>query len=175
MAPVLGFIFLVVPLVELAVIIEVGQRIGVLNTVAVLIGISIAGAVLAKREGVAVWTRFRAAIQRGEVPSNEIVDGFCVLLGAALLLTPGFLTDLLGLALLFPLSRALIRRWLRAGAGMAFLRRFPFARAFANRSTVVRPDGQRAGSYRVVEGTVIRDASEPTQREGEGGSTTQQG
>lgn len=165
MAPLLGFVFLVVPLVELAVIIEVGQRIGALNTVAALIGISVAGAVLAKREGVAVWTRFRAAIQRGEVPSDEIVDGFCVLFGAALLLTPGFLTDLLGLALLFPLSRAVVRRWLRAGAGMAFLRRFPFARGFTVKSTVVRPDGTRGGSYRVVEGKVLNEPSEPAPRE----------
>lgn len=126
---ILGFLFLVLPLIELAVLIEVGQKIGALPTIALLVIVSIAGAVLAKREGVAVWRRFQSALQRGEVPSTEVFDGALVLFGAALLLTPGFITDILGLALLLPPSRAAVRRSLIKGGKFMLFKRFPIAAA----------------------------------------------
>lgn len=109
-------LFLVVPFAELAVIVVVADRMGIFQTIGLLIVVSIVGSVLAKREGVEVWSRFRAALARGEVPSGEVLDGFLVLLGAALLLTPGFLTDVAGLLLLFPWSRAGLKRAVSSAA-----------------------------------------------------------
>ncbi len=125
--PVIGLLlfvlFIVVPIAELAVIIMVGEAIGVLPTILALLASGIVGAALAKREGTAVWSRFKATMKQGQVPSDEIVDGFLVLLGGALLLTPGFITDALGLALLFPLTRKGFKRMaLRAGKALLFVR-----------------------------------------------------
>lgn len=125
MPAILGFLFLVVPLIELAVLIEVGQRIGALNTIVLLIIISIAGAVMAKREGMAVWRRFRTGLERGQMPSTEILDGVLVIFAGALLLTPGFITDILALALLLPPSRAFVRRSLVRGGRWFFVKRYP--------------------------------------------------
>jgi UPF0716 protein FxsA len=107
---VLALLFLVVPLVELFVIIQVGQSIGALNVIALLIVMSVAGGWLMKREGLGVLRRVQDQLQRGTVPGRELVDGFLILFGGALMLTPGFLTDILGLALLLPPVRAVIRR-----------------------------------------------------------------
>ncbi len=109
MAVVLLLVFVVVPIVELAVIIQVGQSIGVLNTIGLLILVGAVGAWLAKREGLAVYRRFRRQVEAGVVPGREIADGFMVLMAGALLLTPGFVTDILGLLLLLPPVRAAIR------------------------------------------------------------------
>lgn len=126
MAAFLALLFVAVPLAEIAVLIQVGQLLGVLPTILLLVFFSVAGAVITKREGMAVWRRFKETLARGEAPSGEIADGFLVLLGGALLLTPGFLTDVLGLALVFPLSRAAVKRSLRRGTGWFVLKRFPF-------------------------------------------------
>ena len=109
MVGVLALVFLVVPLAELYVIIQVGQAFGALNTIALLIVVGAAGAWLAKREGVSVWRRFQRQVQSGAVPGKEIADGVMILFAAALLMTPGFLTDLLGIALLMPPVRAVVR------------------------------------------------------------------
>lgn len=122
---ILALLFLVIPILEIAVLIQVGEVIGFLPTFILLIGISIAGGVLAKREGMAVFRRFQSALARGEMPSKEIIDGVLILFGAALLLTPGFLTDFLGLALLIPPSRAVVRRSSTKGVGWLAAKRFP--------------------------------------------------
>ena len=108
--PLLVLLFIVVPLAELYVIIQVGQAIGVLPTIAILLVDSLVGSWLLRQQGRAAWRRFNVALQAGRAPANETVDGALILFGGALLLTPGFLTDLLGLALLLPPSRALVRR-----------------------------------------------------------------
>lgn len=105
----LALAFLVVPFAELFLIIEVGSAIGALPTVGLLILVSVLGAVLVKREGLGVWRRARAQIQAGAVPGVELVDGVMILVAGALLLTPGFLTDGLGIALLVPPIRAALR------------------------------------------------------------------
>ncbi len=109
MAVLLALIFLVIPILELAVIIQVGQSLGALNTVGLLVLIGIAGAWLVKREGLGVWRRFNAQVRAGAVPTREIADGVLIIFAGALLLTPGFLTDVLGLLLLFPPVRAAVR------------------------------------------------------------------
>jgi UPF0716 protein FxsA len=106
----LAILFIVVPIVELAVIIQVGQSIGVLNTIAALIIVSAVGAWLVKREGMGVWTRFQRQVQMGVVPGREIADGVLIMFAGALLLTPGFLSDILGILLLLPPVRAAVRK-----------------------------------------------------------------
>lgn len=110
---VLALAFFVVPLVELALIIKVGAEIGVLNTVGLLILSSIVGGWLMKREGLGVVRRIQASVAAGRVPGAELVDAFLILFGGALMLAPGFLTDLAGMALLLPPVRALVRGVLR--------------------------------------------------------------
>lgn len=106
---VLALLFLVVPVLELYVIIQVGQAIGAVNVILLLLAMSILGGWLMKREGMGVLRRFQAQVQRGEIPTTEIVNGFLILFGGALMLTPGFLSDVVGMALLLPPVRAVVR------------------------------------------------------------------
>ncbi len=110
--PLLVLLFIVVPIVELFVIIQVGGAIGVLPTIALLLLDSILGSVLMRSQGRAAWRSFQAATAAGRPPAREAIDGALVIFGGALLLTPGFVTDVLGFALLFPPTRALVRRTL---------------------------------------------------------------
>ena len=113
--PLLLFIaFIVVPIVELFVIIQVGQVIGAWWTVGILIAVSVAGAWLVKREGRAAWQRFRGALGTARVPAVEVIDGALVLIGGTLLLTPGFLSDIAGLTLVVPPTRAVVNRVIRS-------------------------------------------------------------
>jgi UPF0716 protein FxsA len=103
-------LFIVVPIAELAVIIQVGGLIGVWPTIAILIADSVLGALLMRAQGRAAWRRFTVALQSGRPPAREVADGVLVIFGGALLLTPGFLSDIFGLLFLLPPTRALIRR-----------------------------------------------------------------
>lgn len=106
----LVLLFIAVPIAELAVIIQVGQAIGVWWTIGILIADSVLGSVLMRSQGRAAWRRFNVALQAGRPPAREVLDGVLVIFGGALLLTPGFLTDILGLVLLIPPTRAVVRR-----------------------------------------------------------------
>jgi len=110
MLPLIILLFIVVPIAELAVIIQVGEAIGVLPTIAILIADSVLGSMLMRAQGRAAWRRFNAALEAGRVPAREVLDGVLVIFGGALLLTPGFLTDILGGVLLIPPTRAVVRR-----------------------------------------------------------------
>jgi UPF0716 protein FxsA len=110
MLPLLVLLFIVVPIVELFVIIQVGIAIGVLPTIALLIADSIIGSLLMRSQGRAAWRRFNAAIAERRMPHREVLDGVLVIFGGAFLLTPGFVTDILGVLLLLPPTRALVRR-----------------------------------------------------------------
>jgi len=112
--PLLVTLFVVVPIAELYVIVRVGQTIGALNTVALLLAVSIGGAWLVKREGLGVIRRFRQQTEAGAVPGREIADGVLIMLAGALLITPGFLSDVLGILLLLPPVRAVVRATLLA-------------------------------------------------------------
>ena len=109
MVAVLFVVFLVVPFIELYVILQVGHAIGALNTVALLILVSMVGALLVKREGISVLRRAQERMAEGAVPGRELVDGVLILLAGALLITPGFLSDVLGVLLLLPPVRAALR------------------------------------------------------------------
>lgn len=108
----LVLLFVVVPIAEVYVIVRVGEAIGALPTIGLLVLDSLAGAWLLRAQGRLAWRRFRAALAEGRPPAREVLDGALVIFGAALLLTPGFLTDILGALLLIPPSRALVRRGL---------------------------------------------------------------
>jgi UPF0716 protein FxsA len=109
MFPVLLVLFIIVPIVELAVIIQVGQALGVVPTIVMLLAVSFVGSWLVKREGMGVWRRFRQQMEAGHVPGRELADGAMIMLAGALLLTPGFVTDVVGILLLLPPVRAAIR------------------------------------------------------------------
>ncbi len=101
-------LFIAIPIAELYVIIQVGQAIGILPTLAILIADSILGTVLLRSQGRTAWRRFTAAMEESRVPHREVFDGAMVILGGALLLTPGFLTDIFGIILLLPPTRAVV-------------------------------------------------------------------
>ena len=109
MALFLILIFIVLPIAELYVIIKVGGAIGVLPTIALLIADSFLGAALLRSQGRAAWRRFNEALAAGRVPAREVFDGTMIILGGAFLLTPGFITDVIGLLLLIPPTRAIFR------------------------------------------------------------------
>ena len=106
--------FLVVPLVEIFIIISIGQVIGGWQTVGLLVAMSVLGTYLVRREGSAAWRELQRALGTGRIPSRELADAALVLVGGTLLLTPGFLTDVLGFFLILPLTRPLARRLLTA-------------------------------------------------------------
>jgi UPF0716 protein FxsA len=116
---VLALLFLVVPFVEIFVLIQVGQSIGTLPTIALLIVISLVGAWLVKHEGLSVLRSAQQQVRQGKVPSTELVDGVIILFAGALMLTPGFMTDVVGTALLVPP----VRNTLRRAAGTQLARR----------------------------------------------------
>jgi UPF0716 protein FxsA len=115
-------IFIFVPIAELYVIFKVGDTIGWLPTLAILAADSILGTLLMRSQGRAVWQRFQAAVQAGRTPHREVIDGALVIFGGAFLITPGFLTDVIGILLLLPPTRAVIRRLLirRGGRLLGF-------------------------------------------------------
>lgn len=104
--------FIVVPIVELALIIQVGSSVGVLPTLGLLIFVSIVGAWLVKFQGMGVLMRMRQQLARGQMPTEELVNGVLILVAGALMLTPGFFTDAFGLSLLIPPIRAAVRKML---------------------------------------------------------------
>ena len=94
--------FLLVPLTEIYVLIQVGSVIGALSTVILVVFTAVLGAALIRAQGLATLARMRATMDRGEVPAMELLEGACLLVAGALLLTPGFVTDTVGFALLIP-------------------------------------------------------------------------
>jgi UPF0716 protein FxsA len=119
-AALLFVLFVVVPIIEIYLFVVVAGAIGFLPALAVLLALCLFGAWLVKREGVGVLRRMRATVDRGEVPTTEVVDGGLLVLAGALCIVPGFLTGVVGLLLLVPPLRALVRnrllvRWRRHG------------------------------------------------------------
>lgn len=105
----LVLLFLVAPVAEIYVIVQVSHGLGAPETILLLVAVSVVGAWLAKRQGMAVLRRMQATVAAGRVPSREIVDGALVLLAAALMIAPGFLSDALAILLLLPPVRAVVR------------------------------------------------------------------
>lgn len=104
---------LVVPVAEIAVIVGVGRVIGGWQTLALLLVESALGAYFVKREGRRSWQGLRSALNTGRMPGRELADAALVLIGGTLLLTPGFLTDIVGFFFILPVTRPITRRWLQ--------------------------------------------------------------
>jgi len=105
--------FILIPLLELTLLIKLGGAIGVLNTIGIVILTAVVGAYLARMEGTRTLLHIRASMDRGIMPTDELIDALIIFASGAVLLTPGFLTDLCGLLLLFPPSRHAFREWLK--------------------------------------------------------------
>lgn len=120
---VLALLFIAVPLVELYIIIQIGQVIGAGWTILLLIAVSVLGSYLIRREGRRAWQALRTALQTYQMPANELVDGALILIGGTLLLTPGFVSDFLGMFFILPFTRPLTRRWLQASVERQLWRR----------------------------------------------------
>ena len=103
-------IFIAVPIAELYAIYLVGDAIGVVWTLLLLAADSLLGSLLLRSQGRSVWRRFNDALGAGRVPHREVMDGVLIIFGGAFLITPGFLTDIVGLILLIPPTRAVVRR-----------------------------------------------------------------
>lgn len=178
MFPLLFVLLIVVPLAELYVIVQVAGVVGLVETILLLIAVSVAGAWLLKQQGLSTWARLQASLARGEMPHREVVDGVLIVVGGALLLTPGFLTDVVGLLFLFPPSRAAFKRAARRlFARWARNRVAPGVRIF--HATVTRPGDAEDASYRVEKVTRSRSTTPPREppsalprdpRSAEGGS-----
>jgi UPF0716 protein FxsA len=110
-------LFIVVPLAELYVILKVGDAIGAIWTILLLAADSVLGSLLLRAQGRSVWRRFNAALGEGKMPHREVIDGVLVVFGGAFLITPGFITDVVGLVLLIPPTRTLVRRLLVSRLG----------------------------------------------------------
>ena len=157
--PLLVLVFVVVPLAELYVIIEVGRALGAVPTIAILVADSILGSLLLRSQGRGAWRRLNEALAAGRPPAREALDGTLVIFGGAFLITPGFVTDLLGLILLIPPTRALVRRALVAH----FSRRFVVTVA----GRPLRRPGRRSTVRRDphdVEGTAVEVDPPPLER-----------
>jgi UPF0716 protein FxsA len=105
--------FALVPLFELYLLIEIGHRIGALNTILVVIVTGLLGASLARIQGIKTMIRVRDSLNQGKPPAEELLDAFLIFVAGIVLLTPGFITDVAGVALLVPSTRAWFKDWLR--------------------------------------------------------------
>lgn len=110
----LALLFIVVPIVELMLLIRMGQIVGLLPTLALVVTTGVVGAGLARLEGLKTLWTLQSELAQGRLPAQAIMDGLAILVGGALLLTPGILTDILGFALLLPRSRRAIQKRVRA-------------------------------------------------------------
>lgn len=106
-------LFTIVPIIELALLIKVGQYIGVGYTVGIVIGTGVAGAYLAKLQGLITLRRIQQDINQGRMPADKLFDGVLILCSGILLITPGFITDLIGFMGLIPFTRNLFKQWLK--------------------------------------------------------------
>ena len=149
--------FIVVPLAELWAILSVGDAIGVLPTILILLADSILGSLLLRWQGRGAWRRFVDALRTARMPSRELADGLLIVVGAALLLTPGFLTDAAGVLLLIPPTRALARR----GLERAIARRLSAGLADAARDARGGPRARPRGPGYDVEGTATERDGAP--------------
>ena len=105
--------FILIPIIELAILIKVGQFIGVLNTVLIVIFTGLAGGFIARAQGLVTLMKIQKDINEGVMPTENLIDGLMILCGGILLLTPGLISDAIGLMVLMPFTRSLIKKWLK--------------------------------------------------------------
>lgn len=101
--------FLIFILLEIGLLIWIGSKIGILTVMSIIILTAILGFIFGRKEGFKTWNKAMQAISQQQAPAREFIDGLCIFLGAALLIAPGFLSDILGLLLLLPITRNLFK------------------------------------------------------------------
>lgn len=159
--------FLVIPVLEIWLLIQVGQAIGGWTTVAVLVAVSMLGAWLVRREGRRAWRALQESLQSGRMPDRELADAAIILVGGTLLLTPGFLSDVVGMACLLPVTRPMMRRlgsWFFERRVRRMAAASPYAHLFPTQPGAPGPGLRADGGAvhgKVVHGEVIRDDREP--------------
>ncbi len=110
---ILLFLFIGIPLIEISLLVKMGEVIGFWPTIFIQIGTGALGATLARLQGWLIWNRVAQEIQAGHLPAEQLVDGILIFAAGLVLLTPGLLTDAVGFLVLFPLTRHLFKVWLR--------------------------------------------------------------
>jgi UPF0716 protein FxsA len=171
----LVLLFLVTPIVEIYVILQVGQLLGAWPTVALLLGESLLGAWIVRREGRRAWLELRRALASARMPDRELADAALLLIGGTLLLTPGFVTDAAGFLLVLPPTRAVARRlllrWIArraAAAGTGLVAGLAFGGSRSGDSRGVRPPRDARPPGRVVPGQVVPGDAAPGTGPGDG-------
>lgn len=106
-------LFIITPILEMAILIELGKRIGTLQTIGIIVITGVVGAWLAKSQGLRIYGKLRGSLYNGELPHNHLIEGLLILIGGALLITPGILTDVAGFILVLPWTRKLVRERLK--------------------------------------------------------------
>ena len=114
MLPKLLFLFIIIPLIEISLLLKMGQHIGIWETIGVQILSGFIGATLAKRQGLKVWKQIDEDLKAGRIPTDKLLDGLLIFAAGLVLLTPGILTDCFGLTLLFPGTRIFYKKWLKS-------------------------------------------------------------
>ena len=155
----LAVLFVVVPLVEIYVLIQVGQAIGAWWTIVLLVLDSLIGTLLIRHQGGRAWRALTTALQSGRMPARELADGALILIGGTLMLTPGFVTDALGILLILPFTRPFARRLLTTVVARRLVaapsaRRPPWA---PGRPDAPGAEGPRGPTGPVVRGEVVDD------------------
>lgn len=159
--PAIFLLFVAVPIVEIALLVQVGSYIGTFNTIAIVIVTAVIGTWLLRQQGMATLQRAQLKMQTGELPASQLVEGVLLLVGGVLLLTPGFVTDAFGFCCLIPYSRRFLARWLsRRSTGFVFS-----SMNGASGPSSARPDraqssarsDRRAANGNVLEGEYRRD------------------
>ena len=144
-------LFTVVPMVELLLLLRIGQRIGAEYTVLLILATGAIGATLARYQGLRTWRRIQDQVAHGEMPTKELLNGLMILVAGALLVTPGVITDGIGFLLLLPPTRALLRRYL--------------SRYYKSQLVIMHPhlDFEPPEREKVVD-VVVREVNEPANK-----------
>ncbi len=157
-------LFLIVPVIELVLLIKLGDLIGLGPTLLLIVVTALTGAYLLKREGWAAWHRFFQKLNEGGLPGNELADGVIIIVSGALLVTPGVLTDLVGILGLIPATRGPFRRYLyqKVKTGIRLDDRFTVFGPFQQGKVDSREESDWQGRSNTAPRHQGRDSSEPT-------------
>ncbi|MEY4641801.1 MAG: FxsA cytoplasmic rane protein [Pseudomonadota bacterium] len=162
----LFLLFIILPIAELMLLLKVGQTIGALQTIALVLLTAALGVFFLRRQSAATIKRAHERLRDGELPGREIIEGFMISIGGALLLTPGFITDLMALVLLLPFTRGTLVRYLLAKGGLAAMSAGPggfmFTRFGGSRVSGVWPPQGGPGRKDILEGEFTREGRTDT-------------
>lgn len=148
----LFLLFTIIPLVELWLLIQIGQTTSTLFAISLVIVTGIIGAALARQQGLQNWRKLQQGLAGGNPPTDALLDGFLILLAGAVLITPGIITDLFGFALLIPPIRSIIKKWLKEAAKKRTVVHFQSMSGFSEEGFQTRhPDHRSEENEQVID------------------------